>query len=172
VNNTSSNGKDIFKIVDIVEQLLKTEGYFEEFEDEFYTFKVNQYIWYMVSSNSEEYFQNAKKELSKVPKSKFNNIPAHLKNKLYCILEYNSFDEYLFNAELKELENERNNLLKINKNLSKTNDKLSKSNDKLIKKNKLLLQENKKLKKFNQSIISSTSWKFTKPLRKIKYNLK
>ena len=172
VNNTSSNGKDIFKIVDIVEQLLKTEGYFEEFEDEFYTFKVNQYIWYMVSSNSEEYFQTAKNELSKVPKSKFNNIPAHLKNKLYCILEYNSFDEYLFNAELKELENERNNLLNINKKLSKTNDKLSKSNDKLIKKNKLLLQENKKLKKINQSIIASTSWKFTKPLRKVKYNLK
>ena len=39
------------------------EGYYEELREEFYYFKLNQIIMYMISSHNEDYFQLAKKNL-------------------------------------------------------------------------------------------------------------
>ena len=64
--------------------------------------------------------------------------------------EFNTYEEYKLNCKKQDLEKEL-------KKLTKANEKLKK--------------ENKKLKKLNNEILSSTSWKMTKPLRKIR-NLK
>ena len=59
---------------------------------------------------------------------------------------------------------------KIDK-LNKKNSKLKKKNKELKKKNKELKEENKKLKNYKKqfnSLLNSTSWKLTKPLRGFK----
>ncbi|MBQ9025721.1 MAG: glycosyltransferase [Methanobrevibacter sp.] len=62
----------------------------------------------------------------------------------------NNFDEFKLKYKMLNLENEFNTLKNQNKNLKK---------------------QNKKLKKLNSQLLNSTSWKMTKPLRKIR-NLK
>ena len=147
VNNTSSNGVDIMKIVDIVEKFIKKEGYFNELKDEFYYFKLNQITMYMISSNSEEYFQLAKTNLKEININDLTHIPEFLLKKYYWILESNTFEEYKLKNEIDELKSDITNL---------------------NKKNKSLKNKQKEQKKIYDSIISSTSWKVTKPLRKFK----
>ena len=62
VNNTSSNAPDIFKIVGYVEDFLKKNNFFDEFREDFIIFKITQLSMYIISSNSEEYFNDVKKD--------------------------------------------------------------------------------------------------------------
>lgn len=156
VNNTSSNGTDIFKICDIVEEFLKSEGVYDEFNVEFRTFKVKQIITYIISTGTEEYFRLAKNEISKM-KIDFE-IPKHFSFQFNAVLESDSYREY--ETKIKYF-NELNKLKKENKRLAKKNKKLK-------KKNKKLTEEIKELEEFKSSILSSRSWKLTEPLRKIK----
>ena len=52
--------------------------------------------------------------------------------------------------------------------LRKKNKKLRKENKKIKRENKKLRKENKKIKKLNKSLLNSSSWKITKPLRWLK----
>ena len=179
VNNTSSNGIDIMKIVDIVEDFIKKEGYFEELKEEFFIFKVNQITMYMLSSHSEDYFHLAKKRLLELDINDIKHIPKHIYEKYERTVDSDSFKEYKFKTDFFELKNElinKNNKLTnknyklINKNqkLITKNTELLNKNKKLRKENKKLKKENKKLKKFKKEILSSKSLKLTKPLRDIK----
>ena len=56
-------------------------------------------------------------------------------------------------------------IVKENKDVKKENRKIIKENDKVKK-------ENKQLKRFKKEILNSTSWKITKPIRKLKALLK
>ncbi|MBQ2666054.1 glycosyltransferase [Methanobrevibacter sp.] len=143
VNNTSSNGIDIMKIVDIVEGFLKSEGYFDELEKEFYEFKVRQIFMYMLSSHSEEYFRLAQEKLLEV---KEFDVPEDLIQRYYWAINANSFKEYELNVKV---------------------DGYQKRVNKLSKENKSLKKEIKKNKKINDELLSSKSWKITKPLRKM-----
>lgn len=69
-----------------------------------------------------------------------------------------------FNDELFKLNNE-------NSNLRNNNSKLKKDNKKLKAKNKKLKKEIKKTKKLNEEILNSSSWKVTKPLRKLRRDI-
>ena len=153
VNNTASNGIDIMKIVDIVEEFLKNEGYFEEFENEFYDFKINQITMYMLSSHSEDYFQLAKRSLSKLDNIDFEKLPKYLYKKYFCVVESESYDEYELKFKIHKLESQKM--------------KLKNEHNKLLKENKTLKKEINGYKKLNKELLSSNSWKITEPLRKV-----
>lgn len=63
VNNTASNAPDILKIVNFVEDFLKSNGFYDEFKEEFTIFKIVQLSLYIISSNSEDYFNIVKQNV-------------------------------------------------------------------------------------------------------------
>ena len=146
VNNTSSNGIDIMKIVDLVEEFIVNEGYFEELKEEFFYFKVNQIDMYMISSHSEDYFQLAKKKLLELDYDDIKHIGERLLESYNLIINSSNYENYLLLRKIKKLE---------------------KSNKTLKRKNKALKAKNKKLSKTNKELMSSSSWKVTKPLRSL-----
>lgn len=246
VSNTSSNSVDIFKICDIIENILRENGLFEEFKSNFYEFKIVQLLLYVIPSNSEMYYKGVKYELMKININGLN-LPERVVTKYNSLVNSGNYEEYLNinnakipehidlskkNKELEEgnkkmneridqlvinneklireqqeivslqkkvikekeelieeneymknrieiLENEkfylnRNNdyLVTSNKTLKEYNDKLNKENNNLKSENKSLLNDNAELKEVNENVLSSTSWKITKPLRSIKLLLK
>ncbi len=152
VNNTSTNAIFIMDIIDMVEDFLKENNFFDEFIKEFYLFKVNQIFYYIQTANLEEYYQRARTELLKVREDMAShNLDDDILAKWH--LEYfefiyasNTLEEYKLN-------------LKVNQ--------LKKQNKKLKKQNKMLKKECNDLKKLNKEISGSKSWKITKPLRNI-----
>lgn len=152
--NTSSNGTDIFRICDIVENFLKENKYYCEFIEEFKLFKIGQILSYMLSTDSEEYFQMAKREFAKIYLGHNNLIPNYFLNRFNLVLNCKTFDEYKsleYDIQLKEL---------------KMRGKyLSDSKKSLVKQNKKLKKQLKKEKKLSKTISNSKSWKITKPIR-------
>lgn len=155
--NTSSNTPDIFKICAIVENVLIEKNYYFKFKNEFDLFKITQILNYILFSDSEEYFKLAKEEFSKINLKNDNLVSKPLENRYRLVLNSESMSEY----EIKEHELYIQELKLKNKELTKKYKKLKKQNQKLIK-------EKKEVKKLNKSILSSNSWKITKPLRKFK----
>ena len=76
-------------------------------------------------------------------------------------MESQSFEEY----------KEKEYKLRVN-DLKANNKKLTKKYNNLKKENKKLTKEKKNVKKLNKDIVSSNSWKLTKPLRKFANNLR
>ena len=221
VNNTASNAVDIMKIVDLVEDFLLKEGYMEEFKDEFNMFKINQTNMYLVSSNSEEYFKQAKKKLSDISFDEIKHVPVPLLKKYDLILNSNSLKEFIVANKSYDVQsynyylNYDNNVQSTindglrneyqSKNSKKTklinsydsfkikcdklkqkNKKVEQANDKmnnivstkyneiieLEEENKRLNEQARQLEEHKNKILSSTSWKITKPLRGLKHVFK
>ncbi len=144
--------KDIFYIIDIIEDFLKEEGLFEEFKKEFDYFVINR-VTYEIRDRPEEYFDLAKERLTGID---LNNdlLAKNVRFKAETILNSDSLEAYNYKMEIYELEKKVNSLSKKNKDLSNENKKLKKDLDKAKDKNK--------------EILNSKSWKITKPLRKLK----
>lgn len=141
--NSSANGLDIFEVIDMVEEFLKENDYYSALENEFIFFKIAQILVYMISTGSEEYFTRAKQNFKNLQIKNEKTLKKYAIEGYNLVLRSNSFSEYLISYyELKI-----SNLKKSNKRLSK---------------------ENEKLKLINKEILSSKSWKVTKPLRVIK----
>ena len=94
------------------------------------------------------------------------------------LTKYLAQNESLTN-EKEILENEKYVLVKENKEIKTANDslkqynlELSQENDELQNQNAELLKDNNELKKVNNAVLSSNSWKLTKPLRFFKTILK
>lgn len=123
VNNTSSNGIDLMKIIDIVEDFIKKENYFDELKNEFFCFKISHISAYMISSNSEEYFKLAKQKLLELNENDLKEIPNDLLKKYYLIVGSNSFKEYKFKLWVTLLEEDAiqifNNIVGKNNNTLK-----------------------------------------------------
>lgn len=153
VNSTSSNGFDIFKIVDIVEGILKSENYFDELKKEFYLFKVRHILLYIISTDSTEYFEMARERFKSIDKTYIEDN-SYLSPRYDLVLEYTDFDEFKSEYNILTLDHELN--------------KLKRKVNRLEKQNKKLKKENKKLSKKNKEILNSSSWKITKPLRKLR----
>lgn len=147
VNNTSSNGFDIFKIFNIVEGILKGENCFDDFKFEFYQFVVDHAKIYMISTNSEEYFKLAKAKLLEIDEKYVENFPKNIKNQYFDIMTSEKLTDYI--------------LLVKNREISSLEKKISK-----------LKKENKKLKKTNNDMVNSRSWKITEPIRGLKRHIK
>lgn len=149
IMHDTSKTMDIFKVVNSVENFLKDENYFEKIKNEFVKFKYGQLNQYITISKSETYFNIAKKEIKGlnryINEEELKEVLGKSLNEIKIILDCDSFKEYECKLSINEL--------------NKENKKLSKENKKLKKKYNSLKKENKK-------ILSSKSWKITKPLRK------
>ena len=178
VNSTSSNGIDIFAIVDIVEDFLKKDGFYEEFKHDFHNFEINQILTYSISTDSEEYFKMAKERFSKiddeyVPENRIGfdlvlNTEDYLEFK-YNYLQYLHENQIIkFNLLNKDIEQLKLEIKELNRDIRRLNNK----NEKLERKNERLNERLDRQKKFNEDILNSTSWKITKPLRDFKGCLK
>lgn len=132
VNTTSSNGFDIFKIIDIVKEFLVNEGYFEEFKYEFYEFEVNHTLLYIISTDSNEYYSIARERFSKIDKKYIENINNFGKYELVMGIE--DYSEFKFKYTQLSWDIDRNKLLKKINKLEKQNKKLKKKYNDLKKK--------------------------------------
>ena len=153
VNSTSSNGFDIFKIIDIVEDVIKGENRFDELENEFYYFQVIHILLYIISTDSQEYFDIARKRFKSINRKYVENHKI-LSARYDLVLKHEDFNE--FKAEYQ--------MFMLNYEISQ----LERKSKKLKAQNKKLKKENSRLKKENDKILSSNSWKLTKYLRKIR----
>lgn len=143
--------KDIFSIIDIVEDFLKEEGLFEEFKKEFDYFVINR-VTFEIMDRPVEYFELAKERLIGIDLSN-DLLSKNVRFKAETILNSDSLDEYEFKMEINSLEKKLKSLSKKNKALTEENNKLKK--------------ELNKAKKKNKEILNSKSWKITEPLRKL-----
>ena len=146
VNNTSSNGFDIFKVTDILYDFLVSEGIYNEFEKNFIRFEINHILAYIISTNSEKYFRISQTRFKKISNEKISM--NYEKYKLVIDSKnYTEFKRKYLDFELKRLNG-------IYENLQDNNKKIKREID--------------DLKKENKQLLSSNSWKITSPLRKIK----
>ena len=156
-NDSPSKYCGIFEVCDSVERILRNENHFDEFTEEFKLFKITQINNYLMSSDSEEYFQRAKEEYSEITLGKNHLVEEELVERYENVLDSDSLMEY----KPKEYE------LKINEYIDKR-DILKKETKKLQKANADLKNENQRLKEENKELKNSSSWKLTKPLRGLK----
>lgn len=166
-NNPKKNGLDIFHIVDIVEDFLKQENFFEFFEEDFYYFKVKMLTRHM-DVNTQEYFDMAKETLSQIDYEDNELIKGIVRFRADTLLESTGLDEYNFKHEIYKLERDNKKLLKQKENLQKKNKILNKKIKKLENQNKKLKSDLHESKKEIKEIKNSHSWKITEPLRKPK----
>lgn len=141
--NFTANGFDIFEIIDIVEEFLKDNGYYDELENEFIFFKIAQILVYMNSTKSEDYFIKTKEEFEKLEIKDENTLKRYALDGYLRVLNSNSYIDYIHMYYSEKI-------------------------DKLNKRNMQLKKENKKLKQINNDLLTSASWKITKPIRGLK----
>lgn len=157
VTNTKSNRMDIFNVVDSVENFLKQINKYEELKDEFIQFKIHQYLHYIPSANSTEFFQKVREEFLKMNIEELS-INSHFKGRYKLLIDSDNYTEYLHDLILyNDKKNDKYKIISNNKELLK-----------LKKENKKLKKEIKKYKELNSQMRSSKSWKITEPLRKLK----
>lgn len=103
ISNTSSNGFDIFKVIDLVEDYLKDNNYYDELEDEFIYFKIGQILRYIVSTDSEDYFNKAKEEFANIEIKNEKSIKRKYLKQYYDVLASDDYSQFL------DKSNEKNN---------------------------------------------------------------
>ena len=64
--NSNTKGYDIFKVINMVEDYLKSNNYIHEFKTEFANFKIAQILLYIVSTNSQTYYKMARDDFNKL----------------------------------------------------------------------------------------------------------
>lgn len=141
--NTSKNGFYIFDVIDSVEEFLRDNGHYDEFENEFIFFKIAQIVMYLISTRSCSYFDRAKEEFSKTVIKDEKTIKKYAVKAYYRVLSSDNYVDYLINYyeyKVSKLEN----------------------------RNKRLSNRNKQLEEDYDDVLKSSSWKVTKPLRAIK----
>lgn len=142
ISNLKSNGFDIFEVIDMVEDFLRQDDYYDILENEFALFKISQILTYLKSTKSEEFFQKAKNEFESFKINDMNFIKPKFEE-YNMVLESDSYLDYISNYYLIQI-------------------------SKLEKENEKLRIENKELKQINHGMRHSRSWKLTKPLRFLK----
>ncbi|PWB88333.1 glycosyltransferase family 2 protein [Methanobrevibacter thaueri] len=92
--NSSANGFDIFKVIDMVEEYLKENGHYEELENEFIFFKIAQILVYLKSERSDEYFKRAKDEFEKITIKDEKTLKKYALKGYNRVLSYNNYSSY------------------------------------------------------------------------------
>ena len=151
--NSSHDEKvhDIFKIIEIVEEFLKENQYFEEFEVEFNKFRFIQIIQYVLPSKSDFYFDEAKKELKNL---KFN-FDADIFNKIQYNNLISSRDFMDYYDQL--FDDIKNRFLKSSSDVAEKNRLLSVKNEEISKKDKEISSKDSVISDLNGAIESKDS---------------
>ena len=143
-------------------------GHFEDFKEFLYNRKVrliNTRYNLIMDEFKEFFFIEMKKDFEKIIGHEkyddfYSTLYAKNRSLFNNVIESNNHFEY-------DLRNEFYDLKTNNENLNKELKSLKKKNRELNKDNKKLKKEIKKLNDFNKSLLSSKSWKLTKPLRAV-----
>lgn len=141
--NTPDNYFDIFKVIDSVEEYLIASDHFEEFHDEFQLFKIAQISQFIMPSKSEEYFNRVRKEYQSINLKNNGIISDYYSNIYRRVLNSQNYYEYICNTY-------ESKIRKLNSEKSSLNDEI------------------KDLKSINNEILSSKSWRLTKPFSILK----
>lgn len=99
--NSTANGFDIFRVIDMVEDYLSDHGHYDELEDEFLNFKIAQILKYIVSTDSEDYFNHAKDEFMGIEIKNEKAIKKKYLKGYYRVLESEDFSKYLEKSDKK-----------------------------------------------------------------------
>lgn len=161
---------DFFKICKFLNSFLISEQLDEELKIEFIKFKIEHYTSHLNRINDDvgkKFFNCVKKEFVEmnVTEEEYTLHSDILRINFSYIMQSNSFEEYKNKREIY-------NLKKMLKLEERKNSKLKKENKRIVKENEKLKNNLKKEQNKNEKILSSNSWKITKPLRKIKKVMK
>lgn len=97
---------DIFKIIDLVEDFLFNNNYFDEFKLEFYSFKIIQILQYLNKTHNEKYYKLAKKKFEELNSIFTEDIRNELSN---IVFNWKDYLKVLNSSSLHEYqENEKN----------------------------------------------------------------
>lgn len=172
----TSDGMDIFEVVSSVESFLIENNIYGNFKNEFDLFKLTQILNYILTSNSEEYFQKAKTEFTNLKLGSDNQLISDYIMKRYkLVLNSDSLISYIighYDIIYEELANEKtrlNNYIQslndtigsLNNNICELNreiDGLNYENEIMLNKVNNLITENdclvKQNKRFNKSKVN------------------
>ena len=180
VHSHNEKTVDTIKTNNLIFQTFMDFGHFEEFKEFLYNRKVSlvNFRYDLIRVEFKEYFFiEMKKDFEKIiGHEKYDDFYSNLrpKNKKYFdnVINSNSHIEYDLSNELFRLETKNKKLNKEVKSLKNKNKKLNNDVKSLKDKNRKFSKENKdlnkkvnKLNKSNESLLSSKSWKITRPFR-------
>lgn len=145
-------------IYELVMEVFGEDGYyFKDYEDEYEIFLATELINHLNENPTEELYIKTKEDILELNLSKNKKISADLLKKAHLLMSSDSLDEFTRNyLELSYL------------NVLKENEKLNKNVNSLKRKNSKLQKQLNKEKKFSKSLMNSSSWKLTMPLRGLK----
>jgi len=169
IMNTPENAFDIIKNIDLVEEFIRDNGLYEEFKMELEYFKMKRIVFHIMKSDSEEFFQIAKERCMHITANELFK-PEEVE-KFNTVLISKNFPEYLiriYNLREKDFKKLRQD----NRRLKNRNKKLKREISNLKSENSDLAKKNDELNKLNDEILTSKSWKITKPLRSFKKSIK
>ena len=148
VTYDSTLHESIFEVVDMVEDFLVSENFYERFEKHFELFKVAQVLRHIPQSPDEEYYNNAKSYLGKTNYDKNPFYVEHVKKRWNAFS--NSTNPYVYEINLQmQLWQEMHFELKQEK-------------QKLKKQKKKYMRQLEKQKNLQQEIYSARVWKLIK----------
>lgn len=147
--------KDLETYDIVIDLFGKENHYFDNFKQDFEVFKIGHLLNKINVERTEEFFQEAKKELSGYEVWNNDLITVDLFRQITFINSCETYEEY------------REGFYKVNIiNLKEEQEKLIKKNKSLAKKNKKLKKTLKEKKELHDSLLNSSSWKLTKSMRK------
>lgn len=155
--NFADNSKD-YGIYEVLLEVFGDDGsYFEDYKKEYDVFVAKQLLNHLVDNPTSELYEETTESLDKLDLPRNSKVSNDLLRRLYVLKSSEDVNQFL------------EGILKIDYMTLETKyDKLVKKNKKLKKENSQLQKKYKKSKKFNDELLSSSSWKLTKPLRAFK----
>ena len=148
----SYDNQDIFEISQMVEKYLNDSGDMEELNHELILFKIKNFLKYM---DSQDYYDRARGEFSKIKLKE--DIDEELLKRFNFVLENESYEDYKkFDSEL---------LLPKLKSIC---EELKPKFEELEQKHDNLKNKCEETKSLNENMLNSTSWKVSKPFRKLR----
>ncbi|MBQ6099794.1 MAG: glycosyltransferase family 2 protein [Methanobrevibacter sp.] len=115
--HSSSNTINFFKLSDIIEEYLRNNNFFDELQDEFYTFKTSKLVYYMGFTDSDEYYTKAKGDLAEINENFLNDSSRSMVpekkdlDKVELILDSDNLKECKLALELYDCKRRVNSML-------------------------------------------------------------
>lgn len=139
------NDLEIFEIV--IDLFGFDNHYFDNFTEEFDVFKIHHLLRKIDIEDSEDFYQIAKEEISKIDVSTNSRLTNNHMRKLLIVLNSDTYEDY-----------KKTSTVRRNNSLTRSNERMA-----------IKIERAKEL---NSQLESSSSWKLTKPLRKVMDKLK
>lgn len=131
-----------------------SEDYFDKNDEMYIKFIISYKYHLLLQSNSNELFNHIKEEFLSINLEMIEEVKTNTLRRYLLVINSESLDN--FKSKVKDMR-----LYKANKESKK----LKMDNFKYIKQNENLNEQLSEVDKFNESLLNSSSWKLTKPLR-------